>query len=178
MAYFFLLRGSEYLQVGSTRHSYCLKTANVYFADHEGHAVPSKVAVAVTIGLSGSKNDQFGRGAWRTMQATGDALLCPKKALQHILIARKELRSQDQHLCADLRAAEVNQALKSLATTTGVSPTAYSTHSARIGGATALLNGKADSLTIKLLGRWMSNCFEGYPVLTAKATKGLSRRMI
>ncbi|KAE8978824.1 hypothetical protein PF011_g23090 [Phytophthora fragariae] len=58
-------------------------------------------------------------------------------------------------------------------------PTAnYSTHSIRSGGATALLNGKTDSLSIKRLGRWMSNCFEGYPVMAAKATIGLARRMV
>ncbi|OWZ06205.1 LOW QUALITY PROTEIN: hypothetical protein PHMEG_00021579 [Phytophthora megakarya] len=39
-----------------------------------------------------------------------------------------------------------------------------STHSLRTGGATAPLSGKADSLSIKLLSRWISRCFEEYPL--------------
>lgn len=38
----------------------------------------------------------------------------------------------------------------------------YSTHSIRLGSATALLSCRADSLSIKLLGRWMSRCDEDY----------------
>lgn len=178
LAYFFLLRRSEYLREGSIRHAFCLKKA-VFFSDTSGTPVPFKAATSVTVGLAGSKNDQHGRGAWRTMHASGDALLCPLEALRHILLARQELGSQqDEHLCVDLDCAEVNQALKMVATSVGVSPDGYTTHSLRAGGATALLNGNADSLAIKLLGRWTSNSFEGYPVLAADATTGLSSRMI
>ncbi|KAG6959469.1 hypothetical protein JG687_00008773 [Phytophthora cactorum] len=42
----------------------------------------------------------------------------------------------------------------------GVPPVKYSTHSIRSGGATALVNGGAEGLVNKLLGRWMSNCYE------------------
>ena len=34
------------------------------------------------------------------------------------------------------------------------------THTVRIGGATKLLNAGADLLAVKILGRWLSNCFE------------------
>ncbi|KAG6958809.1 hypothetical protein JG687_00009156, partial [Phytophthora cactorum] len=68
--------------------------------------------------------------------------------------------------------------LKTVAALIGVAFGNYSTHSLRSGGATALLKGKADSLSIKLLGRWMSNGFENYLVLAAKASVGLSRRMV
>ncbi|OWY95347.1 hypothetical protein PHMEG_00034673, partial [Phytophthora megakarya] len=52
------------------------------------------------------------------------------------------------------------------------------THSIRIDGTSALLNGEVNSLSIKLLGRWASNCFEDYPVQTARSTIGLSNRML
>ncbi|EGZ05625.1 hypothetical protein PHYSODRAFT_348619 [Phytophthora sojae] len=179
LGYFFLLRRSEYQRDGSRRHPFCLKTTNAYFSDKTGCPTSERAAVSVTIGLAGSKNDQYGRGAWRTMHATDDPLLCPKQALHHILRARQELSyDRSVHLCADLDAAEVNRALKALATRIGVPPTRYSTHSIRAGGATALLNGRADSLSIKLLGRWMSNCYESYPVLAAQATVSLSQQMI
>ncbi|POM66789.1 LOW QUALITY PROTEIN: Hypothetical protein PHPALM_17293 [Phytophthora palmivora] len=179
LAYFFLLRRSEFLLVGSMRHSYCLKASNAYFSDDRGVPVPVKIANAVTIGLSDAKNDQFGRGAWRTMHATGDSVLCPLQALTHVLRARSELgHARATHLCVDLTANEVSTSFKALATDVGAPRGHYSTHSVRIGGATALVRGKADSLSIKLIGRWMSNCYESYPVLSAEATQGLSARMI
>ncbi|RAW29356.1 hypothetical protein PC110_g14295 [Phytophthora cactorum] len=128
-------------------------------------------AVSVTIGLGNSKNDQYGRGSWRTMHETGDSLLCPKEALCCILRARKDLGWQNNvHLCADIDVSEVVQALKMVAAKIGVPASNYSSHSVRIGGATSLLSGDADGLQIKLLGRWLSNCFEGYPVLAFAKT--------
>jgi hypothetical protein len=41
----------------------------------------------------------------------------------------------------------------------------YSAHSIRIGGSTALLNAGAQPLVVKLLGRWLSDCYQEYPVL-------------
>ena len=54
----------------------------------------------------------------------------------------------------------------------------YSTHSVRIGGATALLNAGVDRLAIKLLGRWLSSCFEDYPVQEARGTRKLATAMV
>lgn len=70
------------------------------------------------------------------------------------------------------------KALKNTAVVAGVPPANYSRHSLRIGGATALLSGKADSLSIKLLGRWVSRCYEDYPLQAASATRDLARRMV
>ncbi|OWY98711.1 hypothetical protein PHMEG_00030454 [Phytophthora megakarya] len=41
--------------------------------------------------------------------------------------------------------------------------------------ATALLNAGADRLVIKVMGRWLSNAFEDYPVLSSKGSADLSR---
>lgn len=60
--------------------------------------------------------------------------------------------------------AAVAAAFKKVAVSAGVSPANYSTHSIRIGGATALMNGTADSLAIKHFGHWVSNCYEDYSV--------------
>ncbi|ETM97897.1 hypothetical protein PPTG_19900, partial [Phytophthora nicotianae INRA-310] len=179
LAYFFLLRRSEYLLVESGRHAFYLKVSNAYFSSREGERVPYKKAVAVTIGLAGAKNDQFGRGAWRTMHATGDKVFCSTKALHHLQQARKELGcSSAKYLCVNLTGEEVTWTFKTLALNVGVSPDKYATHSVRIGGASALLSGEADSLEINLLGRWMSHSYEDYPVLAPDSARGLSRRMI
>ena len=67
--------------------------------------------------------------------------------------------------------------LKTLAIDMGLNADDYSSHSLRIGGSTSLLNGGAPPLIIKLLGRWLSSCFESYPVLQATGTRGISNLM-
>ncbi|OWZ18921.1 LOW QUALITY PROTEIN: hypothetical protein PHMEG_0006905 [Phytophthora megakarya] len=163
----------------TTPYPYCIKTVNSYFSDQHGQTTSFRTATSVTIGLSGSKNDQFGWGARRTMHITGEPVLCPVKALWHILQARRALGLlSSKYLCADLNVIEVNRALKMVAASLGVPRANYSTHSIFIGGASALLKGDADSLSIKLLGRWAGNCFEDYPVQAARSTIGLSNHML
>eukprot|EP00644_Phytophthora_capsici_P011653 jgi/Phyca11/123219/e_gw1.50.292.1 len=179
LAYFFLLRRSEFLQVDGKYNFYCLKRKNVFFSDTRGHRVDPVRATSVTLGLEGAKNDQFGRGAWRTMHASGHSALCPVKALRHILSARKSLKLEDcRYLCCNLSSRSVTSAIKATARKAGVRSSNYGTHSIRIGGATALAEGGADGLTIKLLGRWLSNCYEEYPRQAAQASTGLSKLMV
>ena len=56
----------------------------------------------------------------------------------------------------------------------GLDVARYSTNSGRVGGATKLLNAGADRLVIKLLGRWLSNTFDEYPMMPADGTNGCS----
>jgi hypothetical protein len=153
----------------------------VFLSDVRGNRASGSSVCSVTIGLEGAKNDQYGRGAWRTMHASGDRLLCPVKALQHVIRAKSAMgpaASASQYLCYNLTAASVDNALKTTAAAAKVPTSNYSTHSIRIGGATALLNGRVDGLSIKLLGRWMSHTYESYPVQAAAATIDLSSRMV
>ncbi|EGZ05608.1 hypothetical protein PHYSODRAFT_533584 [Phytophthora sojae] len=179
IGYFFLLRRSEYLAIGKRRSFYCLQTKDVSFADSNGNQVTASSASAITIGLRGAKNDQYGRGSRRTMHQSGDRSLCPVRALKHILRARRDLNAvQHKYLCAELDTKTVATVIKRTARKAGVPESNYSTHSLRSGGASALLAGKADGLAIKLLRRWMSRCFEEYPVQSAKSTRDLAKRMI
>ncbi|OWY90284.1 hypothetical protein PHMEG_00041662, partial [Phytophthora megakarya] len=178
VGFFFLLRRSEYLWIGQARHFYCLKHQNVFFSDVEGKPTPESKATSVTIGLEGAKNDQFGRGAWRTMHASGDPVICPVIAVKHLNIARRMAAYKGRYLCGNLTAATMAKAFKTTAKSIVVPEANYSTHSVRIGGATALLSGQASSTAIKLLGRWISNCFEQYPTQSAISTSTLSRRMV
>lgn len=72
---------------------------------------------------------------------------------------------------------EISGLIKGAAVDENLDPNRFSSHSVRIGVATALMNAGADRLIIKLLGRWLSNTFEDYPVLTAEGTVHLSRLM-
>ncbi|OWY91080.1 hypothetical protein PHMEG_00040494 [Phytophthora megakarya] len=141
----------EALGIFTERHTYCLRTVNAFYSDKHGVRVTYHAAdTDVALGGQCMRN------------ATGDPLLCPIKALRHIYKARQELKCEGER-CSKRSLCRKNS---------------YSTHSIRIEGATALLSGKVDSLSIKLLGRWMSDCFEEYPVQAAQATIGLSCRMI
>ncbi|POM72129.1 Hypothetical protein PHPALM_11210 [Phytophthora palmivora] len=92
-AFLRLLR--QYLVAENTRSFYCLKFKDVYFTDAK-----EKITMPVTIGLSGAKSNQFGRGAWRTMHRSNDRCLCPVLALNHIWQVRRDLKMTNyENLC-------------------------------------------------------------------------------
>ena len=175
--FFFLLRRSEYLQIGNKRHGYCLTWNDVWFSDSLGNPTQYRDATSVTISLRGSKNDQYGRGSRRTMHRSGDPTICPVRALRCLQNSR---RTDDvsSALTGNVSASEVSRTIKAAAVSRGLDPRDFSTHSVRVGGATSLLNAGVDSLAIKLLGRWMSSCFEEYPVQHAQGTRHLARAMV
>lgn len=182
LGYFFLLRRSEYLFIGKDVHSYVLRLKAIKFLNRDEQPVTPKRAQIVGITLNGAKNNQFGREEVRYQYKSGDNLLCPVRAARWVCKAAARLGTAPEHPALamprrGISAEEVATTIKNAAKKCGLNPAQYSTHSVRIGGATALLNAGADRLVIKLMGRWLSNAFEDYPVLTAKGTANLSRHM-
>lgn len=120
--------------------------------------------------------NQFGREDVRFQHATGDPILCPVRAARWI---RKGARSFDTRTEDPAMQLQAGSGISShmVAKEANLDPRRFSTHSVRNGGATKLLNTGADRLVIKLLGRWMSSCFEDYPVLAVEWTAGLSSMM-
>ncbi|POM74500.1 LOW QUALITY PROTEIN: Hypothetical protein PHPALM_8537 [Phytophthora palmivora] len=179
MAFCFLLRPSEYLKIGTKRLFYCLKTGNVFFSDKHGRQTTPDRVFSVMLGLEGAKNDPLGRGAYRTMHKSGHAMVCPVEALKHILRARQESGQYgSRYLCADLDKTRVVSALKSVTRTANVPPSKYLTDFIRIGGASVLLSGGADHMSIKLLVRWVSNCYQEYPLHASDSTRSLPHRLM
>ncbi len=94
----------------------------------------------------------------------------PGAGLAWIRIANRAHKTQPWEPIARLgpnRGVEnghIVQLLKEVATTLGLNAANYSTHSIRIGGSTALLNSGANPLVIKLLGRWLPDCYQPYRV--------------
>ncbi|ETI55937.1 hypothetical protein F443_01433 [Phytophthora nicotianae P1569] len=88
ISFFFLLRRSEYLKIGSTRHFYCLKRKNGFFSDSNGVPTTGVAATPVTIGVERSKNDQYECRAWRTLQKSADPIICPVAASKHMLLEK------------------------------------------------------------------------------------------
>ena len=183
LGYFFLLRRSEYLKLDGLFYPYVLKLGDLGFYDGKEEQCDPADAVMVGISLHGAKNNQFGRHDVRYQFATDDGVLCPVLAVRWIRMAAKHYGTSSHDPATSmgrnkgLSAAVVVQALKSVAFTLNLNPDNYSTHSLRIGGATALLNNQCSPLVIKLLGRWMSNCYESYPVLLPAGSRGISRLM-
>eukprot|EP00644_Phytophthora_capsici_P000604 jgi/Phyca11/130341/e_gw1.93.105.1 len=183
LAYFFLLRRSEYLFLGRKYHAFVLRLGDIRFCSSDGQAVKPRQATVVGILLRGAKNNQFGREEFRFQHASRDAILCPVLAARWVRKAAKRVGTQPDEPAlktgksSGISAGQVAKVIKTAAAETGLDPARFSTHSVRIGGATKLLNAGADRLVIKLLGRWLSSCFEDYPVLTQEGTAGLSRLM-
>ncbi|KAE9278965.1 hypothetical protein PF008_g28488 [Phytophthora fragariae] len=183
LGYFFLLRRSEYLHIGRSHHGYILRLQDITFCNSDvGRARPS-LATRVGIRLTGAKNNQFGREEFRYHDKSRDTLLCPVNAARWIVKGAKffKTRADQPALSAGatsgISAKEVAAVIKQAAARQGMDPDRFSTHSVRIGGATALLNAGADRLVIKIMGRWMSSTFEDYPVLTAQGSTGLAQLM-
>ena len=138
----------------------------------------------VGIVLHGAKNNQYGRQEVRYQFKTNDSVLCPVVALAWARMAAIQFGTMPYIPLTStgttgrgISNGHLVQILKDLARDMCLNPDDYSTQSMRIGGATALINSGARSLIIKLLGRWMSNCFETYPVLLAAGSKGISSMM-
>ncbi|OWY96770.1 hypothetical protein PHMEG_00032881 [Phytophthora megakarya] len=183
LGYFFLMRRrSEYLFIGRKVHSYVLRLSAIRFFDRNDRTVHPKKAHVVGITLNGAKNNQFGREEVRYHHKSGDKLICPVRAARWVHKAAEVLRTNSDGPALSLKqggitSRVISATIKKAATSCGLDPARYSTHSVRIGGATALLNAGADRLVIKVMGRWLSNAFEDYPVLSSKGSADLSRHM-
>lgn len=183
LAYFSLLRRPEYLYIGSKYHQFILRLGDIGFVDRDGAAVRPRQASVVSILLHGAKNNQFGREEFRFQDATTDPMLCPVRAARWVKKGAKSVGTRAEEPAPKLNqtsgvsSSQVAKVIKLAAKEEELDASRFSTHSVRIGGATKLLNAGDDRLVIKLLGRWLSSCFEDYPVLTSEGTAGLSRLM-
>ncbi|KAG2782597.1 hypothetical protein PC129_g8846 [Phytophthora cactorum] len=94
------------------------------------------------------------------MHTSGDIVICPAKALNHIqTVTQASSQADSEYQCGDLDVPAVVGALKAVDRIANVPTTNYSTHSIRIGGTTTLLSGNTDQLSTKRLGRWVSICY-------------------
>ncbi|ETN14856.1 hypothetical protein PPTG_22022 [Phytophthora nicotianae INRA-310] len=183
LGYFFLLRRSKYLFIGNQHHAYVLKLNGISLYDEATGPCKASRAKRVGITLMGAKNNQFGREEVRYHDRSGDAVICPVLAARWVIKGARAFGTTPEQPALStgygtgISAKELATTIKMAVAACGMDPTRYSTHSVRIGGATALLNAGADRLAIKVMGRWLSSAFEEYPVLTADGSSGLSKLM-
>ncbi|OWZ07715.1 LOW QUALITY PROTEIN: hypothetical protein PHMEG_00019858 [Phytophthora megakarya] len=78
LGYFFLLRRSEYLAVGSNVQSYAIRRSDVKFVDRRGRkATMLHNVYTMMVHFRGSKSDQFGMGTSRVLTRSGSQWCCP-----------------------------------------------------------------------------------------------------
>ncbi|KAK1935694.1 hypothetical protein P3T76_010389 [Phytophthora citrophthora] len=185
LGFFFLLRRSEYLAQGSTVQKYAIRRSDVKFIDHSGHhAKLLQNVTAVMIQFRGSKSDQFGVGASRTMARFGCSWCCPVLAAWFLTSHHKSLGSGPNTLLCkvdasyNLQVRDLVNAIKQAAKLAGHDPVNYSSHSLRSGGASVLFNAGFDSLAVKLFGRWRSDAVERYTRISGELTTRMAPAMI
>ncbi|OLP89831.1 Kinesin-like protein KIF2A [Symbiodinium microadriaticum] len=156
LAFFFLLRASEYLDTG-------------YHSPLRG--------LRGKADAGGSKTDVYNRGEYRNHYKTG-LLLCPVKAAVQLFRAfplrfaggpeEEELLFRDAEgrpLPRTLVSTLICKAAEALGEPEG----ALGTHSLRFGGASALWAAFGDAALVKRWGRWTSESFQTY-IWDARAT--------
>ena len=129
--------------------------------------------------MKASKTDPFREGVTLLIASTGNSL-CPVSAPQHYLKYSKVSQgplfqfSDGRFLTQTLISRTVREALSNQ----GLDIKRYSSHSFRIGAASAAsAAGLSDSL-IKSLGRWRSSCYQRYIRLNVDTLQEVPHRLI
>uniref|UniRef100_K3WVL9 Tyr recombinase domain-containing protein n=1 Tax=Globisporangium ultimum (strain ATCC 200006 / CBS 805.95 / DAOM BR144) TaxID=431595 RepID=K3WVL9_GLOUD len=132
---------TRYLECNGAIASYAITKSDVTFKDGNGHVTTTKKTIdAAVIRFRGGKSDQFGQGSVRRLRRSGHATLCPVKATWSLW--HRDL-APDALLCTlpsgkCLSARSMTAAIKGGASSIGLNPSKFGTHSLRSGGATAM----------------------------------------
>ena len=84
LAYFFLLRRSEFLRVDGKWEDFVMRFGDAQFYDTDENVCAAEAAAMAGIVLRGSKNNQYGCTDIRYQYKTGDPMLCPALGLAWI----------------------------------------------------------------------------------------------
>lgn len=133
----------------------------------------------LTIRLRRSKTSQFKLPPPIHIGAT-NSVTCPVKAMERFLSWRHAPSHAPLFIFQDgtfLTAQMVSSTLKSSLRVAGYNPTGYSSHSFRIGAATAASAAGLTDHQIQRLGRWTSNAFATYVRPTKESLSRSSKAM-
>jgi hypothetical protein len=166
MGYCFLLRRSEYLSVNGKLEWFIIQRRDVVLSTKQGQVCSENdEAYQVTINFRGSKTGQFGKSTSLSLTKSSIKWLCPVRAAVALLREGSKLPA-DSPLCSvdglAIAARAMDRVIKQAAAHAGEDSIRYGTHSLRSGGATALFEAGCTDSTIKLQGRWFSDCFQRY----------------
>jgi hypothetical protein len=178
IAFYFLLRPGEYTGTTSDDTQFSLTNVALHIGNRRLDTMlspPTDIQAADSVSYTFTTQKNGTKGKILTHGLSCDPLACPVQATIRCVIhlrhnkapistpiasyysARKRITLKSKDITDDLR-------LAAIATThqTGILPTDISARSLRAGGAMALLNGKIDHDTIRMLGRWHSDAIMRY----------------
>ena len=166
----FMMRAGEYLAYkdGSFDAKKAIRWRGVVFRRDGQRIWPGAEDLPdeVAIHFPGSKTDQYNTGRWRALRSTGDAVLCPVRALWTWAGLRVKAKEYDPVFRVPgqnpVRRGEVIVILRHAALDAGYVGLKIDTHSLRVGGATAMFAAGYPETEIQFLGRWASPAYLGY----------------
>ncbi|CAE7605448.1 unnamed protein product [Symbiodinium sp. CCMP2592] len=184
LAFFFLLRASEYLDAGYKRG---MRGEDVRLFCK---GIPCKYgeigqADEVSVTIRGSKTDVYNRGEVRNHYRTG-LDICPVQAAVDLFRAfplryhgaaeASEFLFRDSE-GSPLPRAVITVLLRKAAAALGEPEGTLGTHSLRFGGASALWSAFGNASIVKRYGRWTSESFQTYLWDSREDTRDVARRM-
>lgn len=155
LAFYGFLRASEYTAPSAARH------------DPRCHLLVEDTTIStnsVQLHLKRSKTDRFGKSATVLVGQTGTST-CPVQAMRKYLIQRQCEPPGPLftlHSGKFITRRGVSDTTKQLLSSAGLDPHLYSSHSYRIGAATAAAAAGLPDHLIKTLGRWRSSAYQCY----------------
>ena len=180
MAFFFMLRGSEYSanSPGSCDGEKIIRRKDIRWKRNGKYINYFWLADEVEIHIRSSKTDQIGAGAFRAMKISGETL-CVVKTMQEVYALG--LMMEDSAPFAmmpdgvTITRDMVSELLKEAAEELGEPIDEFSSHSLRRGGATALYSKGYTREEIMYMGRWKSDVWLRYAKMTQEKLSSASK---
>jgi hypothetical protein len=177
VGFFFLLRISEFAAHDAQHPSkFILRRCDVKFFKNGLEVTCWDIPDEVQLYIRGSKTDSKMQGCYRSHFCSGGEL-CPVRALVLWMrltdgktapldplfsVPTKRSATTGIYTTRILTRQQVAAVLKKHARFDGLSERDVSTHSLRIGGATALVQAGAEFAAVQIVGRWASDVFKIY----------------
>jgi hypothetical protein len=181
LAYFFLLRSSEYAaSSGFFDVKRALLVGDVEFFLRGQPVEDWHAADELVVCIRASKTDQTRIGVLRNVYATGKDL-CPVWAAAAVMDLRRRCAADEPLLQYGpgrvLDRADVSGVLKACALAMGQEAANFASHSLRIGGASCMLACGYSEEYIRRQGRWHSFCWRRYAYDSRDQMQGVSTAM-
>ena len=181
LGFFFLLRVSEL--VGGNNPKLGLKTRDVtlYSQGRPLSQPPFAEADEIQIVVRASKTDPEGETATRNLFRSG-AEVCPvtpslPPSSTWSFDGEMKHRNLGRGFFATVTRQDIQAALQTVAASLGENAQAYTPHSLRFGGASAMWAGGFESHVLRTWGRWNSDAFLAYLWTSRKASLNTAARM-
>ena len=187
LGFFFLLRASEYLDVGYVDIRRGLRGGDITLKKNGRPCDLSNLTTAdeITILVRGSKTDIYNLGQIRNHFCTGEEVCIVTAAIQLYLHFPQRYQGGSESEDPLFRARDdkpiprtaITALIERAARSLGQCEGDLGTHSLRFGGASAIWAAYQDSAMVKRWGRWSSDSFQTYLWEGRNTAQGVAQRM-